>query len=159
MCGSRSGFASAGAWYALTHVGRKQYKENALEITKTTKQLVKEFNQIKGVKIYGKPELCVFAFDTSVVDVYSLASHLQKTKGWHFSSIHLPKGVHFCVTPANYENARDRLSRDVKEAIEYLKTIKSEQTTTAAVYGASASLPGEDMSDDMLKCILKACFK
>ena len=44
MCGSRSGFASAGAWYALTHVGRKQYKENALEITKTTKQLVKEFN-------------------------------------------------------------------------------------------------------------------
>lgn len=23
--GSRSGFASAGAWYALTHVGRKQY--------------------------------------------------------------------------------------------------------------------------------------
>jgi sphinganine-1-phosphate aldolase len=30
--GSRSGFASAGAWYALTHIGRKQYQENATSV-------------------------------------------------------------------------------------------------------------------------------
>ena len=35
--GSRAGFASAGAWYALTHVGKKQYTENAIEISSTTK--------------------------------------------------------------------------------------------------------------------------
>lgn len=28
--GSRSGFASAGAWYCFTHIGRKTYLENAL---------------------------------------------------------------------------------------------------------------------------------
>lgn len=33
MAGSRSGFASAGAWYAMTHVGRKQYMDNALGVS------------------------------------------------------------------------------------------------------------------------------
>ena len=35
--GSRSGFASAGAWYSLTHVGRKQFVDNALKIVDATK--------------------------------------------------------------------------------------------------------------------------
>ena len=36
--GSRAGFASAGAWYALTQVGKKQYQENAKEISDATKK-------------------------------------------------------------------------------------------------------------------------
>lgn len=30
--GSRSGFASAGAWYSLTHIGRRQFVENAKRV-------------------------------------------------------------------------------------------------------------------------------
>jgi sphinganine-1-phosphate aldolase len=33
IVGSRSGFASAGAWYVMTHVGLKQYKDNALAVS------------------------------------------------------------------------------------------------------------------------------
>ena len=36
--GSRPGFASAGAWYALTHVGKKQYIENAKTLSEVTKK-------------------------------------------------------------------------------------------------------------------------
>jgi sphinganine-1-phosphate aldolase len=53
--GSRSGFASAGAWYALTHVGRKQYMDNALQISETTKAVAKQLSKIVGVKVFGKP--------------------------------------------------------------------------------------------------------
>lgn len=34
--GSRSGFASAGAWYSLTHVGKQQYIDNAKRVQRTT---------------------------------------------------------------------------------------------------------------------------
>lgn len=60
--GSRSGFASAGAWYALTRVGRKQYLENALLITKSTVNAAKKLSEIEGVKIIGNPQVCVLAF-------------------------------------------------------------------------------------------------
>jgi sphinganine-1-phosphate aldolase len=36
--GSRSGFASAGAWYSLTHVGRNQFKANATLVAEATKK-------------------------------------------------------------------------------------------------------------------------
>lgn len=39
--GSRSGFASAGAWYCFTHIGRKTYLENALAVVDATKTAAK----------------------------------------------------------------------------------------------------------------------
>ena len=44
--GSRPGFASAGAWYALTHVGRNTYNENATNLAKATKQVAKALREI-----------------------------------------------------------------------------------------------------------------
>ena len=44
--GSRPGFASAGAWYALTQIGKKQFTENAIEISKATKTLAEELRKI-----------------------------------------------------------------------------------------------------------------
>jgi len=55
FCGSRSGFASAGAWYSLTHVGRKQFVENALVIQEATKTAVRDLSEIEGIKIVGNP--------------------------------------------------------------------------------------------------------
>ena len=47
--GSRAGFASAGAWYALTHVGKKQYTQNAMEISETTKTAAEGLRKLEGV--------------------------------------------------------------------------------------------------------------
>lgn len=44
--GSRSGFASAGAWYALTHVGRKQYLENSMRVVEATKVAARDLAKV-----------------------------------------------------------------------------------------------------------------
>ena len=49
MPGSRSGFAGAGAWYSLTHVGKRGFKENAQLIISSTKQTADNLRALKGV--------------------------------------------------------------------------------------------------------------
>lgn len=47
--GSRSGFASAGAWYCLTHVTKNVYKENAVLVSEAVQKAVKDLKKIDGV--------------------------------------------------------------------------------------------------------------
>jgi glutamate/tyrosine decarboxylase-like PLP-dependent enzyme len=112
--GSRSGFASAGAWYALTHVGKKQYVENSMRIVEATKTAAKDLAKIDGVRVMGNPELCVLAFLIDLVDCYSVSSYLMKEKGWKISALHIPKGLHVSVTLANCGNVKNKLASDVK---------------------------------------------
>lgn len=119
--GSRSGFASAGAWYSLTHVGRNQFKDNALKVVDATKTAAEQLAKIEGVKVIGKPQLCALAFQTLEVDCFTVSSYLSFQKKWKISSLHLPKALHVSVTPSNCESVRNKLAADVKEAIEKLK--------------------------------------
>lgn len=157
--GSRSGFASAGAWYALTHIGRKTYLENSMRVVEATKTAAKELAKVQGVRVIGNPELCVVAFQIDVVDCFSVSSLLAKEKGWKISALHIPKGLHVSVTLANCDNVKNKLASDVREAIEILKTLPQKETSTAALYGASATLPSEAMGEEMLKKIMSITFK
>ena len=64
-----------------------------------------------------------------------------------------------CVTLANCENIRNNLAKDVAEGIEILKKSGSKDSASAAVYGASSSLPSAEMGEEMLRSIMKMCFK
>jgi len=61
--------------------------------------------------------MCLFAFNVKGLDVYTLATVLKKERGWDISPVHLPKGVHVCVTPANYENVSKNFAKDVSECM------------------------------------------
>ena len=56
--------------------------DNALAVSEATKSAAKELSKLKGVEIFGKPELCLLAFNVSGLDVYTLSSILQKEKNW-----------------------------------------------------------------------------
>jgi hypothetical protein len=64
-----------------------------------------------------------------------------------------------CVTLTNYENVGKNLANDVQEGIEALKKKGGKESATAAVYGASASLPSAEMGEEMLRTIMKMSFK
>lgn len=119
--GSRSGFASAGAWYALTHVGKKQYQENAMNVEEATKTAARELAKIPGIKVIGNPTLCVLAFYSDDIDPFSISNFLDKQRGWKISPTHKPNALHVSVTVANYENVRTKLIQDVRDAVELLK--------------------------------------
>lgn len=157
--GSRSGFASAGAWYALTHVGRKQYVDNSLRIVEATKAAAKQLAKIDGVRVIGNPELCVVAFVIDVADCYSVASLLGKERGWKISSIHLPKGLHVSVTLANCDNVKNKLAADVRDAVEKVKLQPQPLNSNAALYGAAATVPSEAMGEDIIKVLMSTCYK
>lgn len=120
--GSRSGFASAGAWYSLTHIGRKQFLDNALKVVDATKSAAESLAKIEGVRIIGKPQLCVVAFMIDIIDCFSVSSYLALEKNWKISSLHLPKALHVSVTLSNCEQVKKNLASDVSEAIQKLKT-------------------------------------
>lgn len=104
--GSRPGFPSAGAWYSMTQLGRQVFNDNATELSTTTKKIAEELRKIEGVKVFGNPEICVVAFDTTIVDIYAVADHLEKNKNWHLAAIHLPRGVHIGITLSNIKNVK-----------------------------------------------------
>lgn len=47
--GSRSGFASAAGWYALTQITLRGYKENAKHIVQATINGAENLRKIKGI--------------------------------------------------------------------------------------------------------------
>lgn len=65
-----------------------------------------ELRALEGVVVFGNPQLCNLAFDTTEVDVYALCQFMKEKRGWHMSSLHLPKSTHICITPANVANVR-----------------------------------------------------
>ena len=156
--GSRPGFASAGAWYALTHIGKKQYTENALEISGATKTVAEGLRKLGGIEVFGNPIICVIAFNTTEVDIYEVCNHLKKNHGWHMSALHLPKSVHICITPANASNIKKHFVNNVKEAIAELKKNPPKQCDTAAIYGATAQLPSSELGDEMMRTAMKVTF-
>jgi glutamate/tyrosine decarboxylase-like PLP-dependent enzyme len=111
--GSRSGFASAGAWYSLTHVGRKQFIENAEAVADATKSAAEKLRKIEGVQVIGHPELCAIGFQTTSVSIFAVSDYLIKQKQWNISPIHLPDALHISLTVANCENVKKHLAADV----------------------------------------------
>lgn len=63
--GSRSGFASAAAWYSLTQITMKGFKNNAKQVVEATQEGTKNLKKVKGIKVFGDPKLCVIAFTTT----------------------------------------------------------------------------------------------
>lgn len=101
FCGSRSGFASAGAWYALTQNTKNTYKYNTARVIEATKKTAENLRKIPGVKVFGNPELCALAFNTETISCFDLCSYLKNQKDYDISPIHLPNGIHISMTLAN----------------------------------------------------------
>ena len=111
--GSRSGFPSAGAWYSLTQLTKKQFKYNAEEIINATEEAAKKLRLIKGIKVFGEPHLCVIAFTPTECSHLALSDFLNHNRSWNVAPIHKPDGIHISLTLANYENVKNKLPKDI----------------------------------------------
>lgn len=63
------------------------------------------------------------------------------------------------VTLGNCDNVKKRLASDVKEAIEKLIANPRKESTTAALYCASANIPNESMGEEMIRKVLSTTYK
>src|SRR5215211_6687556 len=168
MLSSKTGGPMAGAWAILNFLGEEGYKKIVLEVQEATKTLINGINSIDGLRVLGEPAMCMFSFQSDVINVYQLADEMNK-RGWYiqgqFSTPLTPRNLHISVNHGTIHNV-EALLNDLLECVELVKAktpidsdaIKAmvgaalQSPDPAAVFGqlaASAGLAGTELSSEM----------
>ena len=130
---SKSGGPMAAAWAVMNYLGDEGYKEIVLEVMEATKIVLDGVERIEGLRILGKPDMCMFAFSSTMdrVNVYRLADQLKK-KGWYlqpqFKRDNSPANLHISMNRSTVPQANAFL-KDFEKTVEELKKEEVDQTT------------------------------
>ncbi|MEJ1288219.1 sphingosine phosphate lyase 1 [Cricetulus griseus] len=134
IAGSRPGGIIAACWAALMHFGENGYVEATKQIIKTARFLKSELENIKGIFIFGDPQLSVIALGSHDFDIYRL-SNMMAAKGWNFNYLQFPKSIHFCITLVH---TRKRVAiqflKDIRESVTQIMKNPKAKTTGMACH-------------------------
>ena len=143
---SKTGGPMAAAWAVLNYMGDEGYMEIVAEVMAATKKLIDGVNRIDGLRVLGKPDMCMFALTTTTekINVYRLADEMKK-KGWYlqpqFARDNSPSNLHISLTRATVSRAEAFL-KAFEETVAELKQQPIDQKT-------------RDLQDELKKLSLK----
>jgi sphinganine-1-phosphate aldolase len=134
FAGTRPGGPIAAAWAVIRYLGRDGYRRLAHTIMDTTDAL-KEGVQATGLlHVWGKPQLSVFAYGSSAVDIFAVAQGLTD-RGWLVGRLSRPPGIHMgMLTPAHAPHVGEYLS-NLSSALEDVRSGKVTTVDRTATYG------------------------
>jgi sphinganine-1-phosphate aldolase len=119
---TKSGGPLAGAWAALHALGEGGYRAIVAETTAATQRLVAGINALPGLRVLGKPAMCMFTFTWDAGNIFELDDELAK-RGWalqaQFSAAGIPANLHVSVNRSNVVQV-DALLSDIRSALESL---------------------------------------
>ena len=130
---TKSGGPLAGTWAILNFLGEEGYAHIVRTVQETTRRLVEGINDIPGLYVLGKPDMCMFSFASDTINVFQLADEMNR-RGWYlqgqFSTPRSPRNLHISV---NYETVdkAEALLEELRQAVEAVK--KSAQIDTAMI--------------------------
>ncbi|MGD2186485.1 MAG: aminotransferase class V-fold PLP-dependent enzyme [Desulfobacterales bacterium] len=130
---SKTGGPMAAAWAVMNYLGEDGYMEIVREVMEATKLVLDGIHRIDGIHVLGQPDMCMFAFSSSVqgVNVYRLADRL-KVKGWflqpQFERSNSPANLHISMNRSSVPQAKAFLE-DFQETIEELKKEEKDEAT------------------------------
>lgn len=107
---SKSGGPMAAAWAVLNYLGDDGYMQIVREVMAATRMLIDGINRIEGVRVLGRPSMCMFALasTTDKINVYHLA-HKMKQKGWYlqpqFARENSPSNLHISLNRSTVPQA------------------------------------------------------
>jgi sphinganine-1-phosphate aldolase len=107
---SKSGGPMAAAWAVLNYLGDDGYMQIVREVMAATRMLIDGINRIDGVRVLGRPSMCMFALasTTDKINVYHLA-HKMKQKGWYlqpqFARENSPSNLHISLNRSTVPQA------------------------------------------------------
>ena len=97
---SKSGAPLAGSWATLCHLGQDGYQRIVREVEDATQKLVDGVNAIDGLRVLGKPDMCLFSFASDTISVFQIAEEMKK-RGWYvqpqFSTELSPANLHITM--------------------------------------------------------------
>lgn len=143
MVGSRPGGPVAATWAAMRRFGEDGYVQTTREIVGATRTIAEGLKQIDDLRLVGRPEVCVVAFDTKKAagfSCYAVADCLKQLSGWELATCQNPPSVHLALTLLTAKHA-ESFVKDVKAAVARVKESPKLYNSTAGVYGMAATLP------------------
>eukprot|EP00405_Crypthecodinium_cohnii_P022682 CAMPEP_0206480252 /NCGR_PEP_ID=MMETSP0324_2-20121206/37149_1 /ASSEMBLY_ACC=CAM_ASM_000836 /TAXON_ID=2866 /ORGANISM="Crypthecodinium cohnii, Strain Seligo" /LENGTH=545 /DNA_ID=CAMNT_0053956935 /DNA_START=66 /DNA_END=1703 /DNA_ORIENTATION=+ len=148
MTGSRAGGPVAATWAAMCKFGVEGYVETTKKIVGACRKISKGVEEIEGLRVLGKPEVCVVAITTTKekMSPYAVADCMGKSFGWEVASCQNPPCFHLALTLPTSKNA-DLFLENLKEAVTIVEQDPQAWTSTAGVYGMAASLPSSFLED------------
>jgi len=160
VTGSRAGCLIAATWATLLFMGEDGYVDATKKIINTTRSIIKELENVPGIRIMGKPKAMVFAIDSADFNIF-LLSPMLRDRGWSLNTLQFPPSIHLCVTMVHTkEGVAERFVRDVKECVaEVKKNPKVKATGEAALYGMAASIPDRSIIDELARGYLDLSYK
>jgi sphinganine-1-phosphate aldolase len=158
LMGSRTGSGIAAAWATMLYFGSDKYREFARVIHEAKEELVAGVDKIPGIKVQGRPDAMVVAFESTSKDlnIYAVGSALSKLGDWHLNSLQSPPGIHMALTLANCGMVPELLA-DMARAVEQAKTSPS-KGGAVALYGMSAVAPVH-LLENAACGVMDLCFK
>jgi glutamate/tyrosine decarboxylase-like PLP-dependent enzyme len=130
---SKTGGPMAAAWAVMNHLGHDGYLKIVREVMAATQKLIDGINRIDGVRILGRPDMCMFALasDSEKINVYRLADEM-KLKGWYlqpqFARENSPANLHISMNRSTVPQAEAFLEA-FAETIEELKQQETDEET------------------------------
>ncbi|XP_074502877.1 sphingosine-1-phosphate lyase 1 isoform X1 [Sebastes fasciatus] len=158
IAGSRPGGIIAACWATMMHMGENGYIDATKKIVSTARKIKTEIRKIKGVFVFGDPEVSVVAIGSDVFDIFRLSNALT-TKGWNLNTLQYPSSIHICCTVLHTKSGvADQFVHDVKEQVAIIMKNPKEKTTgMGAIYGMAQSIPDRSMvteiSQGFLDCL------
>lgn len=149
MTGSRPGGPVAATWAAMRRFGEDGYVQTTREIVGATRTIAEGIKQMEDLRLVGRPEVCVVAFDTKPgagFSCYAVADCLKQLSGWELATCQNPPSVHLALTLLTAKHA-ESFVKDVKAAVARVKESPKLYNSTAGMYGMAATLPQGFLED------------
>lgn len=123
MLSTKGGGPLAGAWAILNYLGEEGYMRMIQVVQEGAQRLMEGINAIGGLRVLGKPAMCMFSFASDEINVYQLADEMAK-RGWYiqgqFSTPNTPRNLHISVSYGTVHNV-DALLNDLAECVEIVR--------------------------------------
>ncbi|XP_034040546.1 sphingosine-1-phosphate lyase 1 [Thalassophryne amazonica] len=158
IAGSRPGGIIAACWATMMHMGENGYIDATRKVISTARKIKEEISKIKGVFVFGEPEVSVVAIGSDVFDIFRLSNALT-SKGWNLNTLQFPSSIHICCTVLHTQpGVADQFVHDVREQVAFIMKNPKEKTTgMGAIYGMAQSIPDRSMvtevSQGFLDCL------
>lgn len=159
IAGSRPGGIIAACWATMMYMGESGYVDATRKIISTARKIRNEIKKIKGVFVFGNPEVSVVAIGSEVFDIFRLSNALT-TKGWNLNTLQYPSSIHICCTVLHTQpGVADRFVREVKEQVAIIMKNPKEKTTgMGAIYGMAQSIPDRSMVTEISRGFLDCLY-
>uniref|UniRef100_A0A3P9K6W4 sphinganine-1-phosphate aldolase n=1 Tax=Oryzias latipes TaxID=8090 RepID=A0A3P9K6W4_ORYLA len=159
IAGSRPGGIIAACWATMMHMGENGYVDATRKIISTARRIRTGIRKIKGVFVFGDPEVSVVAIGSDHFDIFRLSNALT-AKGWNLNTLQFPSSIHICCTLLHTQpGVAERFVQDVRDQVAVIMKNPKEKTTgMGAIYGMAQSIPDRSMVTEISRGFLDCLY-